>query len=235
LVGRAPFDPRQIPGCILWQSAEHFATPRGTSIGSWLDASGHEHTLSQSTSSKKPTYQEADPSLHFDGVDDVLYSTDPDLTDLHETENWCLAAWILASDTNNLQAIFGSLQFTANEYEFGIFIRGNTDNNMAAIVRDSGNNVTTLNGDPADGNWHFLLANRKPGLFELWQDGVSKESAAINITETNTDSVNFGVGQGFGSAANFHGLIHSAYAFNRGLTDNEIAMLYNKTKGLVPA
>lgn len=68
--------PGTVSGLIAWWKAEDLALSDGDPVTSWADASGNSHTLTQSTSGKKPLYQTNEisglPAVVFDGIDDYL-------------------------------------------------------------------------------------------------------------------------------------------------------------------
>lgn len=72
-----PFDPRRLGSLAIWLDASQlFGVADGAEVATWNDLSGNGNDATQSTSSKRPTYQtnilNGRPALQFDGVDDFL-------------------------------------------------------------------------------------------------------------------------------------------------------------------
>ncbi|MEI6198017.1 MAG: hypothetical protein WCS42_27190, partial [Verrucomicrobiota bacterium] len=70
--------PQSVQGLQLWTRVESLATlADGDPVASWTDESGHETHLAQSTFGSQPVYQTSaigQPSVYFDGTDDLLTS-----------------------------------------------------------------------------------------------------------------------------------------------------------------
>lgn len=80
--------PPQFGNLKLWFEADDTAlnssdAPAGNNDGvkTWTDKSGSGNTLTQGTSSKRPTFQtnvqNGLPAVYFDGIDDVMWKTSP--------------------------------------------------------------------------------------------------------------------------------------------------------------
>lgn len=83
LVGAA-FAPDQVTGLTLWLKADAIAgLSDGDPVGTWSDSSGQGNHATQATAAKKPTYKtniiNGLPAVRFDGVDDYLQASIPDL------------------------------------------------------------------------------------------------------------------------------------------------------------
>lgn len=75
------FEPTEISGLKAWYDASSIAQSDGTSVSAWLDKSGNEAHMYQSTSASQPVYKtnqlNSKPVVRFDGVDDFLNLTAP--------------------------------------------------------------------------------------------------------------------------------------------------------------
>lgn len=71
--GAATFLPTDIAGLRLWLRADSLSLNDGDAIGTWSDESGEGTDMTQSTTSKKPTYKtgilNGQPVVRFDGGD----------------------------------------------------------------------------------------------------------------------------------------------------------------------
>jgi len=81
-----PFSPLDIAGLKVWLDASQITGLNdGDSVTTWSDLSGQGNDVTQSTASKKPTYQTNEinglPVVKFDGVDDAsLFAGAVDMT-----------------------------------------------------------------------------------------------------------------------------------------------------------
>lgn len=75
------FEPTEISGLKMWLDASTVIQNDNTSVSAWLDKSGNEAHVYQSTSAAQPTLQTTEQNnlnvIRFDGVDDVLNLTAP--------------------------------------------------------------------------------------------------------------------------------------------------------------
>lgn len=75
------FEPTEISGLKAWYDASILTGADGSSVGAWLDQSGNEAHMYQSTSAAQPTLQTNELNgqnvVRFDGVDDFLSLTAP--------------------------------------------------------------------------------------------------------------------------------------------------------------
>lgn len=75
------FEPTEISGLKAWYDASTLTGADGSSVSAWLDQSGNEAHMYQSTSAAQPTLQTNELNgrnvVRFDGVDDFLNLTAP--------------------------------------------------------------------------------------------------------------------------------------------------------------
>lgn len=95
-----------------------------------------------------------------------------------------------------------------------------------------GGHVTNDTSLFADSNWGHLVFRYLSGTYTIWVNGVSKA-----FTDSTTDSgwgnVGFEIGRTFSNTGYYwDGRIDEFGIWNRGLSDNEIAILYNAGSGL---
>lgn len=76
-----PFEPTEISGIKGWWKADSIAQADGSSISAWLDSSGNEAHMYQSSASAQPTLQTNElngyPVVRFDGTNDFMNLTAP--------------------------------------------------------------------------------------------------------------------------------------------------------------
>lgn len=64
---------------IIWLDAHSLNLPDGTPVSNWYDLSGNGSNFSQASAAKRPIYNNAGisaiPSLNFEGINDVLFSS----------------------------------------------------------------------------------------------------------------------------------------------------------------
>lgn len=75
------FEPTEISGLVGWWDASTLSGADGSSVSAWLDSSGNEAHMYQSTSAAQPTLQTNELNgqnvVRFDGVDDFMNLTAP--------------------------------------------------------------------------------------------------------------------------------------------------------------
>ena len=76
-----PFEPTEISGIKGWWKADSIAQADGSSVSAWLDSSGNEAHMYQSSASAQPTLQTNElngyPVVRFDGTNDFMNLTAP--------------------------------------------------------------------------------------------------------------------------------------------------------------
>lgn len=76
-----PFEPTEISGIKGWWKADSISQADGSSVSAWLDSSGNEAHMYQSSASAQPTLQTNElngyPVVRFDGTNDFMNLTAP--------------------------------------------------------------------------------------------------------------------------------------------------------------
>jgi 6-phosphogluconolactonase (cycloisomerase 2 family) len=76
-----PFEPTEISGIKGWWKADSIAQADGSSVSAWLDSSGNEAHMYQSSATAQPTLQTNElngyPVVRFDGTNDFMNLTAP--------------------------------------------------------------------------------------------------------------------------------------------------------------
>ena len=82
-----------------------------------------------------------------------------------------------------------------------------------------------------DANWHHIVVTNDGSNADIWIDGVKRGTDSTPTPSTYETAVTLKIGGG-GTGFYFEGRIDEVGFWNRGLTDGEIASLYNSGAGL---
>jgi hypothetical protein len=218
LLNRAAFDPRQIPNCILWATLKTLGLPVNTIVGLWPDASGFGHDFFQLTSSKKPVLDEG--GLYFDGFDDSIPAPNTSAFNFaasgHEAT---VGLWAKPANANNAWAFNKE-----GEYRLGW---ANDGSQILPRILFAGTTFTSSTSVSVD--WHFFLyrLSTVTQAAEIFVDG--ELNASFSPTGTTGDQGNSPQLAGIGISGTFEGLVREVVAFDRFLSDSELAKLYRFT------
>jgi hypothetical protein len=172
------FSPTQIPGLTLWLNSTSLALTNGAAVASWNDDSGSGNTVTQGTSSQRPTFQTGQfngrPCVRFDGVDDNLIA--PSL----------IAPQITLFSTHKYRTAFFQFSQPISTGPFADFYLDSGTTNISV----GRNGVTDEARYPAAGNvlidtWycHALVIDTTSGTYtSLYLNGVSKASLTTAST-----------------------------------------------------
>ena len=95
----------------------------------------------------------------------------------------------------------------------------------------TGKRLSVSSGLTPLSTWTHLVYRRSSGVYTLWVNGVS-QSFTVAATLTGWGNVGFEMGRNFPQAVySWDGLIDEAAIWDRGITDAEIATLYNSGAG----
>jgi hypothetical protein len=182
---RPKFQPTFINGCVLWLRADVGAftdTGRTTPVASdgdliagWQDYSGQGKHLSQSTSSKRPTWKVniagGRPVARLDGVDDFMDAGSAVLSGAS-----AFTALIVHKTTGDNIWAGGIPAVTNNQLRIG---QGGT---YTLSMFDGANNPISLTAAPARTVWTVATYQNGP---HFWVNGVSRDNAGTigNMSE----------------------------------------------------
>ena len=184
-------------------------------------------TVAKLRTVKMPRY-----ALSFDGVDDYVDCGNP--PSLSPTEAITLMAWIKREEVNDYGMVIGK----GSSYLLGYYnnnrIFFNFYNGTSWLTNIYSNTVITHQ------EWHHIAAtyDKNQAKVKIYINGELDKEASVtpyNIYQS-TYSVYIGYMQGWAQHWHLQGKIALAAIFNRALTDEEIADMYNNkipTDGIV--
>lgn len=228
---------------VAWYRADLGITLNGTTVSAWADQSGNGYNLAQATAANQPTYEAAgfnsQPSVKFDGTNDVLVSGNVDLSATNKVSAFIVWQFTVAAGT------YGYLFGTDTSYSTVFFSLGAGSVSAPTVgnvflVDTKGNvgiaqcaNVTT---SAYDQNKHYGVASCDRSLTTneagLYLDGTQITNAAAN-NANNTN--NFGnrplaIGSAWAGTLPANGRIAEYALFNKILTSDQLTDLKNYAK-----
>ena len=173
------------------------------------------------------------PGLAFDGVDDfveVPWSSSLDMA----AGDFTWTAWIRYSATTGSHAILWA--YRVGQGTPGVWLRAEpASNRIRAFMETERGNAQLVTPRPYnDGQWHFLVLQRKSGRFSLSVDGqetVATAAPAGSVTagkELAIDGVH--VGQRLDGVHRFRGSIDEVRVHARALTKSQIESIQQFNK-----
>ena len=214
-------------GCSLSQDASLLALYYLN--GNANDSSGYSNdgVIVGPVNSSPNRYGEADSAIDF-GTDAYIEVSDPDL--INPSSNVSVSLWLYKYDgQNNWEAILNKWQYTntATAQGIGYYLGLNPNGNK--LRWNISNNHVEMDTTFPTNEWVHIVA--------VYSDGVQK--LYINnslIAENNIGSfqiannVNFRIGQQsqiVGTNSDFNGIVDDVFVYDKGLTEAEIADLFN--------
>jgi hypothetical protein len=224
--------PLTIPGLIAWHDAALGLTKagggtpaNGDPIESWLDLSGNNNTLAQSTGAAQPLYQSSvinsKPAINFDGTDDYLERV------LSTAVTSTTATWVavLRCDSFGYQDRYAVLHDVTNtDYNIaatGIFVMMNSDTNLRA----SRNNLDRGQGTKAASPNNIIVGSVYDGTNStIYVNGVAGTPVACTGSFNATRFI-LGAGEVAG-AANFADIqVAESLLYNTSLNSTQMGTL----------
>jgi len=232
---RLPFEPSEITGLKLWLDSADAITLTHSSgaVTQWDDKSGNGYDMIAPTSTARPTYNQdlSDPSITFDGINDVLINTDSSLhtiTDIRSTTFVVFKSAITTSE-NYGQMIAGVCGGTRQKQGFAINVTQGQGSNSIAFLNNNSqnyncsiNNVSVLERQ--------VITGRRAGTTQYILD--QEQNTDTNSSATNTTSDIYSIGavvssSGTSDRNEFRGEIHEIIVYNVELTDSETQQVQN--------
>ena len=214
--GAAAFSPTDIAGLQLWLDASQIAGLNdGDAVATWSDLSGNALDATQSTASRRPTYQTSEinsrPAVQFDGTDDFLENVGGSLT----LKDGCTIlvvskAAVAASDTPFLSKETGDVAALQWNAPAGLSI---AESGIAFMATEGALGVAT---------WQIASYTYDGTTARVYRSNTLLGSGAYS-SALLTDNTGFRVGRDAAVYAN--ALIAEIIAYNRELTAGERTQL----------
>lgn len=221
-----PFSPLDISGLKLWLDASAITgLNNNDSVTTWADISGNGNDVTQSTGSKKPTYQTNQinglPAVVFDGVDDQL-------------EN----SMSMAAGAKTL-VVIGKLSGGAINYPRAF--SGKPDTTFLMGCASTGKNLCLIMGN-GSGSWNSVAANTPTTSWNaVWliaglrTDGttLTPRANATTLNTTNGSNPTALTGVVVGAAPTGAGVqwwtgpIHAVLAYDRDIGSGAMGSIFS--------
>jgi len=149
-------------------------------------------------------------------------------------QDFTMSVWVKSTQpavTNVWPEIFSKEDALGTRQGFGIDLHDSYVTKWLFYIF-SGGSFSVLAGanNVADGRWHHLVGIRSGNKLYTYEDGVYVGQAAANTGSLAKDTpINFGKRPTKGGD-NYNGLVDEARLYNRALSAEEVAALYNATR-----
>ncbi len=218
-VGRKPIAVGKLIG-------PNMCTPAPADTTSWwggdnnaLDMVGTNH----GTLVNDATYAagKVNQAFSFDGTDDYVEMSG-NATGVFGASAFTVDFWMYANNNGSNTYLMGK-----SDPDGGTGWDVRLDNNTIQVigVNGWGFNITS-DASVTAGAWHHISISATDTQVNLYIDGVLKGTSARNTISTTTNPFRIGDTSNFGGTA-FNGFIDEVDVFNRALTGEEIAAIYN--------
>src|SRR3989339_76146 len=196
---------------------------------------GNNGTLGGGTAGYAPAWTSSGKvggAYDFDGNDNYI-SVDIDASIVNKNSYTVMGWFKEDSGTLTERQIYSEKQIASNTPLLLIKINnGGSDNQFRAVQRGDGSTVVgvTHASTLAENQWHhFAWVRVNATLFQLYINGTYSNSSTGNPGTTTIDDISIGADYYTGSLADFFsGLIDELLVFNRSLSAEEIAVIYNE-------
>ena len=162
-------------------------------------------------------------AFSFDGSGDAIQLGNP--TNL-QLQNFTIEAWIKRASSSSV-SLGGSdglvFSYGPSGYGFGLDSSGHL-----FVSKIGADKPTSTNGTVTDTNFHHVAVTKSGSNLVFYVDGVSFPAPAYVTTYTFTTLPAIGA-RGDNFSSSFLGQIDELSVYNRALSSNEVAALYNAT------
>ncbi len=175
-------------------------------------------------------------AVDFDGSDDYITVTDPDVLDVADTRNFSLTGWFNRDTFTTDDTIIAKRNgITASDTGYIVYIDDATDK-LTFEVSDGTNEyqVESASTFTATGWHHFsiIFNDTSASLIKMYIDGISETTTKTSILAAVTsmaNSVDFRIGAESDAGNPFDGKLDEIRFYNRTLSDEEAVQLYRLT------
>jgi hypothetical protein len=187
---------------------------------------GNDGTAQQNTSVLH-TNGKINGALTFDGTTDYVDCGDIDIGTGPRT----FAAWVRADSTSGVTAIIGKDTGSATT-EAG-WLYQSSSNILWKLRNPAGSSIRMFTTTLTTGGWHFLVATYDTTDMHVYFDGVLDDGPLLGTVPDSVpdNSIPLQIGARGNGAYKFNGTIDNVMIFNKALTPEEIAALYNAGNG----
>ncbi|MEK6979252.1 MAG: LamG-like jellyroll fold domain-containing protein [Candidatus Micrarchaeota archaeon] len=169
----------------------------------------------------------------FDGSDDFITILNAETLNFSASQNFSISAWFKSVDGGNYILSKGelgsgdvgyTLKFSSTTLTFGIDGTGGGSGVSTTVANSS--TVPML-----DNNWHHVVAvrNNYTDALYLYVDGVNRSYTTDTSTGVIGKQINLYIGADSSLANNWNGSIDQVKIYNRSLTAQQVASLYNRS------
>lgn len=199
----------------------------------WLDSSGNGKN---GTAYAGATFDTTNKKLgvaagSFDGIDDYVSVPDNDVFDFGGS-NFTISAWIYRRDNTTNHNIISKTDITV-PLSGWVWSTGSTPSNTMYFVYGAGHIRLDSTKLLYENTWYHVVIRRSGGTLYFYADGLGAGSAAIGTITNITNQVLFASRQLTEAIGEFSKVFIDELAiWNRAITTDEIAQLYNSGNGM---
>jgi uncharacterized membrane protein len=172
-----------------------------------------------------------DFALQFDGIDDYI-DVDYDLPNV----GYSMCAWYKSIATGYREIIAEGLGGESQGTNVQELLLHSDTEIIFKTETGSGqdhNYIFPVSGNLTDGKWHFIAAVVRSGSLEVYWDDQKFNTTSFITSDTMAGNCWIGCYGGPGTGTWFDGVMDDVRIYERILSDNEIAWIYNDGRGSV--
>lgn len=162
----------------------------------------------------------------------ILVPHDPSLNP--GAGDFAIVLWILPQQNVDSDIMRKGSTLTSDDMWYKLEHSASGNNKISLNFNTNGTDATLFSSDSyADQNWHFVLAQRRGDLAELWIDGVLDGTAAV--TGEIFNDANMAIGSKDTQNDDFfNGMISELRIYMKSFSVDEIQVLYDSMLGVYP-
>ena len=215
----------------LWLAAEDLKLSNGTTVSTWPDRAG-AYTLS-GTASYEQGFQNGQPAVRFDGVDDTLVTNSLDRTISTGNFSLFIVGSFATTGNDEVSDYLVSAQSPAGADNRMRIFKGRDDGLLDAAA---GGGATMANVVAADTAPHVfaLISGQSGNSVDFLIDGVVRASSTSGLTPAALELLALGSYRGTGQF--FNGRIAEVLLYEGAVNASEAALIndYLETKYAIP-
>ncbi len=168
-----------------------------------------------------PNSPAPDSGLRFDGQNDFVTAGDPVI---ETSENYTVSAWIRL---DNLNSFYTAVSQDTTGPQSAFFLQYHRANNRLQFSFPQGS--VRSDAPPVAGQWYHMVGVRsaEEGTYKLYVDGALQDTAGQCLADPSTGDLVVGRARFNGGPVDyFPGNIDQVHAYDRALSDAEVAELF---------